>query len=126
MEGKYEIHYRGEVVGQASVEQQGLYYSFFCSVQLKRKGMYRVIAFQNKNQTDLGICMPQYDRYVLVKKIPIKNFTKGKIRFVISDDQSKEKFVPISSQEPFTSLVNLEKGRFGYLDGIPGIIFPSD
>lgn len=125
MEGKYKIHDRGKVVGQASVERQGLYYCFTCSVNMQEEGLYRIIVFQNERKTDLGICLPCIGRYMLTKKIPIKNFTNGEFTFAISDGQSKDKFVPIVWQEPFAYLANLEKGRFAFEDGIAGIIFPN-
>ena len=126
MEGKYEIYYRGEIVGQASVERQGLYFSFLCSVNMQEKGRYRIIVSQNEYKTDLGICLPQDGGYLLTKKIPIKRFSDSRFSFAISDGHNEERFVPIVNQEPFAYLSDLEKGRLAFQDGVPGVIFPND
>lgn len=115
MEGTYAIWHGKEKVGQAVVEQHGLYYCFHCQCQLHSGVMCRVTMSCGGIYESLGILAPSGNQYILSKKLPVKQFRSGTPEFWITPKQPELNGVHIDiyPEEPFRYIAKLERA---YLD----------
>ena len=134
----YDIVYEGKPVGTAQVEKQGLYCTFSCRCRLPEEGFYRIHAVYADKREDLGICVPLGADFGMDKKISIKRLGEGKPSFellpkdwqpepVVQEPESQIEemptveepiveteepigamFVPVTEEEPFPYLEQLE------------------
>ena len=111
MVGIYPIWFGKEQVGQVDVEQQGLYYHFYCRCRLSSDVMCRVNMSCNAIHASLGILVPVGDDHVLTKRIPIKQFSQGIPEFWITAKAPKMEGIRIDvyPEEPFRYIAKLEK-----------------
>lgn len=120
----YPILRGGETIGQASVEKKGLYYYFSCRCCLSGEVIYRLMASCGENRENLGIPVPEGDTFVLNTRIPVNKLGQGDlaIQAVPRHGKLDGKFIPISPDEPFNYLRQLEKAVFEKRNGQPGIV----
>ena len=85
----YHIHLGKERIGQAHVRREGLYYSFLCCCTLQTQTIYRVTVSVGGHRENLGILVPEGNRHILSKKIPIKRFPDGEMHFEITPRHEK-------------------------------------
>ena len=115
MVGTYAVWHGKEKVGQVVVEQQGLYYHFFCQCQLHSGVICRVIASCGGKHESLGILAPTGKTYILTKKLAVKQFASGVPEFWIAPKlpEMEDFYIDIYPEEPFRYIAKLEKA---YLD----------
>lgn len=125
--GTYPILRGGETIGQASVEKKGLYYYFFCSCDLSGEVIYRLMVSCGDRSESLGVPVPEGDAFVLNTRIPVNRLGQGEItiRAVPKHGQLEGTFIPISPDEPFEYLRQLEKAVYEKRNGQPGILLPE-
>ena len=120
----YPILRGGEPIGQASVEKKGLYYHFSCRCDLSGEVIYRLTASCGEKCENLGVPVPEGERFVLNTRIPVSKLGQGEmtLRAVPKHGKLEGKFIPISPDEPFNYLRQLEKAVFEKRNGQPGIL----
>ena len=128
MQEEYSIFSGGEEVGRVFVQRQGLYYRICCRCRLTGAVRYRLIATCGENTADLGLCVPQGDRFGVDTRIPIKRLGEGAISFRLLPKHSslEGKFVPVFPDEPFGYIHQLQKAYLARQDGVVGIILKED
>lgn len=122
MRSIYSVYLDGREVGTVQVVRERLYYCFHCSVKLPKAAIYRLQVSADNNETDLGICVPEADHFVLTKKIPVKYLADGELSFRLIANERKERFVPVSQDQPFACLTELENAKFVNRNGIAGVL----
>ena len=120
----YPILRGGETIGQASVEKKGLYYYFSCRCSLSGEVIYRLVASCGEKRENLGVPVPEGETFVLNTRIPVNKLGQGTvtIQAVPKHGSLDGKFIPISPDEPFEYLRQLEKAVFEKRNGQPGIV----
>ena len=68
----YDIFLENKKVGTAFVEKEGLYYCFNCKCSLPPNNIFKINISDGNNITKLGICIPNDDKFILNKRVPIK------------------------------------------------------
>lgn len=128
MEGTYPILQGAQTVGEAQVIRGGLYYQFFCRLQLTDGRVYRLELSCGDKSENLGIPVPEGDAFVLTKNIPISRLGGKKPTFrVVPKDASLEgKFVPLSPEEPFAYLDRLKNAYLQRRGQQLGIVIKDD
>ena len=122
MKEMYFVEYNGNPVGSVAVSREGLYYRFRCLVKLEEKQICRLQCCWGNQCMDLGILIPVNNHYELDRKLPVKNFTDADCIFRITSNQTKERFIPIRQDAPFSNLQHLQNAKFSVRDNIPGIV----
>ena len=127
MTGTYHITLDNHRVGTAAVTQQGLYYRIACQCVFKVKGFYCISAESGEHREHLGLCIPEGDRYILNKSIPVKRFPEKKLSFYASrkKENSEHTFIPVETGGEFTGLAELMNGKFESSKGSNYIVFSS-
>ena len=122
--GTYPILRGGETIGQASVEKKGLYYHFSCCCNLSGEVIYRITVSCGEKCENLGVPVPDGENFVLNTRIPVNKLGQGQmtLRAVPKHNSLEGKFIPISPDEPFDYLRQLEKAVFEKRNGQPGIV----
>ena len=124
MVGKHEIYLGNEVIGQASVSRQGLYYHIVCKCSLTGKVVYRVVASWTDRVENLGILVPSDGVFMLSSRVPAKRVGEGQVTFQILPKHEKiqENFIPIRAEEPFAYLSALENAYLRVSGGAVGMV----
>ncbi len=121
----YEIMFHGEPIGCVEVKREGLYFRFVCSCSPPRKGIHRIHVSDGTTARDLGICVPDGEKFVLNTRIPGKYFKTDTFSFHLTDGRvSNDISLPIKSDEPFGYLEHLDDAHLEITDGQPEIILP--
>ncbi len=116
----YPIFDKANEVGTAEIRENGLYLLISCRCKdLKRITKIRLIT--PKKEHMLGTCVLSEGSFVLKKQIPKKNISPGPYRFQVLFEE-KQRFIPISENEPLAYIQYLRESKFCCQDGIPGII----
>ena len=123
MEGVYPIYENDQVLGQAQIDRQGLYYHFLCRIHRNGSQILQLqIQWADKTE-NLGVPVPEGSCFVLRKKLPVSRCGRGEPRFVLSPRHPpKERFVPLYPDCPFSDLSYLENARLQYRNAQPGIL----
>ena len=103
----YDIYMGTQVVGQAEVIKEGLYYRFSCKCTPPDSGIYRIMVSDGSNIKDLGICVPTGEWFCLVRRVPIKFLPGEGLGFSLVSNERKT-VVPIEIDMPFPALDKLE------------------
>ena len=121
---RYDIYLDDNLVGQAAVAEVGLFSEFSCICNFENTGPYRIKVAYEDRELDLGICVPEGNRFAINTKIPSKHLGKGDPRFrAVGNRESSGDFTPIIVNEPFQHVAILDKGRFVLKDTCPGMVF---
>ena len=128
LQQEYSVLYSGEAVGKAFIQRQGLYYQISCRCALADPGRYRLIADSGENTADLGLCIPHRDGFGVDTKIPVKRLGEAHLTFRLLPKHSMEegRFIPLSQDEPFGYIRQLEKAHLAWQDGLVGIMLMED
>lgn len=123
-----DIMLDSEVVGKGAVEREGLYYRFICRCRLRGEQMYRLVAFCEDSQVDLGLCVPCQGGFGLEKRVPVKKLGSGviRIRAVPRIKEADNMFIPLDQEAPFPYLDRLNEANLQIRDGITGIVIPQE
>ena len=115
----YDIRMGSDTVGEAAVEQQGLYYRIHCSCHLPEGEFYRVTVQGSHGSVNLGTCVPEQGIFRIHTRVPVKYLGTDALSFQI--EENNERFIPIRENEPFLYLSQLPDCKLTYEDGKPGI-----
>lgn len=109
----YLVEFEGNTVGKAIVDTKGLYYHICCECKLPGKSIYRLHVISCGDTTDLGILIPEYDRYILNTTVAIKNFVGDKFSFAVyvPGDAREIKKTLIDPTQACEYLAQLEQAR---------------
>lgn len=123
----YKVYQNGNVVGEATVIQEGLYYHLICLCRLHSTQIHRVIISCDQKDIDLGICVPMGNSFCLEKRIPVKRIGNGPFAFRVEQRVGIPvgEFFPIVSTQPFLHVSELERARFERRNGEAGILIIS-
>lgn len=113
----YDIYMDTQIVGQAEVIKEGLYYRFSCKCTPPDEGVYRITVSDGYNTKDLGICVPVGEWFCLVTRVPIKYLPGDKLEFSLVPRDRQIYTVPVASNEPFGELDKLESAHLQEADG---------
>lgn len=124
MDGIYDVMLGDKAIGKMYVDQQGLYLRFRCRCQLTGQVIYKIIATNGDASENLGVLVPMGAEFGLETRVPAKRFASGDFRFqaVPRHSQLREKFIPLSPQEPFAYITQLKNAYLRNIDGQVGII----
>jgi hypothetical protein len=124
MNGEYEIRMGKEVVGTATVEQQGLYYRFSCRCSISGSVICRVMVSCNGHHENLGVMIPIGNGFGLTTKVAVKKLGKGPFQFqaMPKHQKSEGKFIPIYPEEPFAYISRLQKAFLEIRNGQAGVV----
>ena len=108
----YSIHFGEEVIGEATVEKQGLFYRIHCLCHISGSVPFRVTV-KGDTDVDLGLCVPMDHDFGLNTSIPISKVGNGKLEFWARPKHTVKKLdcVTVSPDEPFSYLAKL-KGAY--------------
>ena len=114
MQGKYEVIYEGQAVGNVELIREGLYYRVICRCRVGDGEIHRLYAENEK----LGVLIPDGDLLVLKTKVAAKRLREG---CSFSLDENRVEFVPIRRGEAFPKLEKVREGILGFREGEPGL-----
>lgn len=111
------------IIGTAQLVSCGLYRRFICRCELPPGRMYRLWVMGIGDPVNVGILIPEGERYMLDKKIPEKRIATGAIRLTVlpADQQASNDFVTLNPDQPFEPLDQLETAVLGWKNGEIGI-----
>ncbi len=123
MEGTYDVTFGKEKVGRLQLRQQGLYYHYSCRCEAFTEAMYDVYWGGQR----LGLLIPRDGQLILEGKLPIKA-GQGSASFLVKPRHApvSGRFVPLSPQEPFAYLRNLENAYLETRNGQVGLVIKSE
>ena len=122
MKKQFEIFMQSQPIGTVTVQKDGLYFSFLCICYMPDKGIYRISVDDGKHSENLGVLIPDGDRYVLTAKLPQKRFQTDNFSFQVSDGEKRASGnnVPLAEDKPF---LHISKLRNSYLTAIDGQLY---
>lgn len=123
MDGEYKIFLNNQPVGKADIKHDGLYCYYKCTCKFPDSEMFRIIAKAENEKINLGICIPKGDIWETRGRIPSKQLQVSNFR-LIAESCSKDSgtFIPISTNEVFAYLDELDKCEFAVKNGQPGVV----
>lgn len=126
MEGCYGVKLGKDTVGKLEIQKAGLYYHFLCRCKMKDSAVYRLNIQCADDQIRIGVPVPDGTGYLLERKLPVKLFS-GPVKDVYLSPMHETvegRFVPLSPEEPFGYIADLEKGFLSHRDGKIGVFIP--
>ena len=128
MEENYSVFFGSRAVGKVQVTRQGLYYRFLCRCQISGDVVCRLHVRCGEREERLGVVVPIGEGFGLETRLPVKRLGEGEMAFslVPKHDGPKERFVPISPEEPFAYLSRLKDAYLEKRDGRLGAVFPEE
>lgn len=123
----YDVCLGGQVVGQAEITVQGLYYRIHCRCA-QVDGIVKLIDNCEKGAVEIGICAPLLDGFGIDRCVPVKKLGDGAHMFSLSSTQKAElSYYRISREEPCLYLQDLPRARFVRRDGDAALlVIPQD
>lgn len=124
MDGEYDIRMGKEVVGTATVTQQGLYYRFVCKCNISGSVICRVTVSCNGHHENLGVLVPSGSGFGLTTKLAVKRLGKGPFQFraMPKHQKSEGKFIPVYPEEPFAYITRLQNAFLEIRNGQAGVV----
>ena len=124
---QYIVYMGDEPIGTGQIQKDGLYLIISANCKLSGQVPHRLIASWEDKELELGIFVPNRENYEMKTRIAAKKWGRGEpvFRVVPKHNRLPANFVPISIQEPFRWIDQLEKATFGVKDGISGVIIQS-
>jgi len=118
----YDIYLGEDVTGKACVKQEGLYYHFQCWCRLPSASIHCVILQSRGKEYNLGVCVPDGDKFRADKRIPIKQFDDPEFKFYLMERNQRNKIlIAVDSQKPFEHLQDLENAQLDLSNELPQI-----
>ena len=112
----YDIYAGTQIVGQAEVIKEGLYYRFTCKCTPPDEGVYRIMVSGGDNTKDLGICVPAGEWFCLVSRVPMKYLSGGRLEFTLVPKDKQEIVASVATGEPFADLDKLDSAHLQQSD----------
>ena len=124
MAGEYVLNLGGQPVGKVLMEQQGLYYRFFCRCRLSGTIPYRLYGISGNRREKIGVLIPTDGGFGLDVRLPAKRFPEGELSFLLSarEEGPPGNFIPISPEEPFAYISRLRRSFLAVQNGQVGIM----
>ena len=113
----YDIMMDSQVVGQAEVMQEGLYYRFSCKCTPPDNSIHRILVGDGNNTKDLGICVPTGEWFCLVARVPVKYLPGENLSFTLVSQTPQTAAITVKNDKPFLQLDQLESARLLENDG---------
>ena len=117
----YDIFWDNMCVGKASVRKEGSFYRFYCFCDLPGTGIYRIYVTDGDVVFDLGICVPDGDRYICIARVACKRFSCAALEFSLVDCDERKR-IRITTGMEFAYLEKLNTAHLYIADGQPEII----
>ena len=118
----YDIFAGTQVVGQAEVIKEGLYYRFSCKCTPPDEGIHRIMVSDGSSTKDLGICVPTGEWFCLVCRVPIKHLPGEKLEFSLVPKDTQATGIPVATNESFACLEKLDSAHLQEFEGKTEII----
>lgn len=118
----FKIYYNNKSVGNAQISEEGLYYRFRCSCTLPKDDLFRISVTDGVKRQDLGICVPEGEKFTLTKRLPKKCFTGKDWSFTILNKDNPMVTVPVGTGMPFAYLEKLKTAHLQHTDGQAEIV----
>ena len=118
----YKIYAGSEVVGQAEVIKEGLYYRFSCKCTPPNDSVHRIMVSDGINTRDLGICVPTGEWFCLVSRIPVKSLPGEKLEFALVPRDGQIYAIAVVENGSFPALDLLESAHFQERNGHAEIV----
>ena len=124
---RYDILQGGQVIGQAVVERQGLYYRFSCRCRLTGQVICRLMVTCGDKCESLGVPVPEKDAFTLHTRISVSRLGEGEMSFraVPRHNPLEGRFIPLRPEEPFAYLTRLKNAYLENRNGTMGIVLPD-
>ena len=113
----YQILFENKSVGCAQIQKEGMYYRVHCSCALPDNGIYRIIAEDGCNITDLGICVPEGHQFALSARVACKNLKLDNLSFQLVCNTRRRRSVPVAVDTELAYLDKLETARLQITNG---------
>lgn len=119
----YDIWLGNERVGQASVEQQGLYYKIQCHCRLTGAVRYHIRVAGSRGEENLGLLVPEGKTFCLSGSVAVKKLGE-ELRFSLTPRHPEQSgmFLPLRTDEAFVHLAKLKDAVFTCRNGQPGLL----
>ncbi len=119
----YDICLGSQRVGQAAVEQQGLYYKIRCCCNLSGEVRFHVRAVGSAGEEDLGLLVPEGRKFCLTDLVAVKKLGEG-LRFCLTPRHPEHEglFIPLRADEPFAYLTRLKEAVLAERNGQAGVL----
>lgn len=121
----YSIYYGHNLVGQARFARQGLYYHIYCDIKRVDNNLYRVYVQCGNDHVDLGICVPEGNRFVINKRIAIKSLNEEPECFHLIADADVKRSIPVLENKPFDYIQELNNSKYLYTENKAYVICPK-
>lgn len=110
---KYPIYYCDQVVGNAQMDKQGLFYVIRCKCNLPQDRLYKVLITSKDDTFDLGICTRSDKGIGLVTRISANTLKSTELRFTVEPEQHEiKKMYAVSENSEFPDLEIIYKAKF--------------
>lgn len=80
MSQTYPVMIGDQLIGSATMREEGLYTIFTCQCSFADQDIHRVYVQGDCGWLDLGVCYPEKGHFIVKKKIPTKSVPKGSLR----------------------------------------------
>lgn len=107
----YSIYSGDMKIGTANVQVCGLYYRINAICTVDNTGMHRLQAHGDVGDVDLGLLVPERDKFILCRDVPVKCLGEGELRFSLKGSNHNKCSIQLKSNEPFAYLTQLENAR---------------
>ena len=77
----FDIIMNRQVVGNARVDKEGLFYKIHCTCKVPDEAFYKIYMNDGEINRDLGICVPSGDFFVLTARVPCKQIKVESLSF---------------------------------------------
>ena len=123
----YDIYLGENVVGQATVLQQGLYYKIRCRCKLSGSVRFHVRVVGTAGEENLGLLIPDGKEFTLSGSVAVKKLGDC-LRFSLTPrhPEGQGLFIPLRSNEPFAYLSRLKDCVLTNRDGQSGILLQME
>ena len=118
----YDIMMDTQVVGQAEVIKEGLYYRFSCKCTPPNDEVHKIVVSDGSNTKDLGICVPEGEWFCLVSRTPVKHLPGETLRFTLIPQNKQQTTIPVAIDQPFSGLDKLESAYLQETEGSMQIV----
>lgn len=122
----YNVLFRQQCVGKATVKREGLYYCFRCRAELPSEQIYRLIMLNGMEQKNLGILVPCNHVFILNKKLPVSHFSGEGFEFFITSSDDNSKCIEVVQDKPFDYIDKLSRATYRLKNGKSYIVLLNE
>ena len=128
MQQEYPVISGNETIGKVQVLRRGLYYQIRCRCDISGAVKYKLTVGCGENTLDLGLCIPYSDGFGIDTSVSVKQLGEGELNFRLVPKHHKldGRFVPVSAEEPFAYIRQLQQAHLARQNGLIGILFSED